>query len=80
LAQVVEPPNALLRQRQADARAKRDRGEPTVPSTIAEKRATSPFLRLDQPVVRAAAEVHAGRRLADRVAVSAEVRACKNTF
>jgi hydroxyacylglutathione hydrolase len=79
-AQVVEPPNALLRQRQADAQAKRDRGEPTVLSTIAEELATNPFLRVDEPAVRAAAELHSGGRLADRVAVFAEVRACKNAF
>jgi hydroxyacylglutathione hydrolase len=79
-AQAVEPANALLRQRQAGAQAKRDRGEPTVPSTIAEERATNPFLRVDEPAVRAAAELHAGRRLADRVAVFAEVRAWKNAF
>jgi len=59
---------------------KRDRGEPTVPSTIAEECATNPFLRIDEPAVRAAAELHAGRRLGDRVAVFAEVRACKNAF
>ena len=79
-AQAVEPANTLLRQRQAGAQAKRDRGEPTVPSTIAEERATNPFLRIDEPAVRAAAELHAGRRLADRVAVFAEVRAWKNAF
>jgi hydroxyacylglutathione hydrolase len=51
-----------------------------VPSTIAEERATNPFLRVDEPAVRAAAELHAGRRLADRVAVFAEVRVWKNAF
>jgi hydroxyacylglutathione hydrolase-like protein len=55
-------------------------GEPTVRSTIAEECATNPFLRVDEPAVRAAAELHSGRRLADRVAVFAEVRACKNAF
>jgi hydroxyacylglutathione hydrolase len=79
-AQVVEPANTLLQQRRVREQAKRDRGEPTVPSTIAEERATNPFLRVDQPAVRAAAERHAGRLLADRVAVFAEVRAWKNAF
>jgi hydroxyacylglutathione hydrolase len=32
-AQAVEPANALLRQRHSEAQTKRDRGEPTVPST-----------------------------------------------
>lgn len=79
-AQAVEPANVLLQQRRVREQAKRDRGEPTVPSTIAEERETNPFLRVDQPAVRAAAEQHAGRPLADRVAVFAEVRAWKNAF
>ncbi len=79
-AEVVEPGNVPLRQRRARDQAKRDRGEPTVPSTMAEERSTNPFLRVDQPAVRAAAERHAGRPLADRVAVFAEVRAWKNAF
>jgi hydroxyacylglutathione hydrolase len=79
-AQVVEPANVRLQQRRVREQAKRDRGEPTVPATIAEERATNPFLRVDEPAVRAAAERHAGRPLADRVAVFAEVRAWKNAF
>jgi hydroxyacylglutathione hydrolase len=79
-AQAVEPANVPLQLRQAREQAKRDRGEPTVPSTITEERATNPFLRVDQPAVRKAAQRHAGRVLADRVAVFAEVRAWKNTF
>ena len=79
-AEAVEPGNVPLRQRRARDQAKRDRGEPTVPSTMAEERSTNPFLRVDQPAVRAAAERHAGRPLADRVAVFAEVRAWKNAF
>jgi hydroxyacylglutathione hydrolase len=79
-AQVIEPANVALQQRQLRDQAKRNRGEPTVPSTIAEERATNPFLRVDEPTVRAAAERHAGRALADRIAVFAEVRAWKNAF
>lgn len=79
-AQAVEPANVELQQRRAREQAKRDRGEPTVPSTIAEERATNPFLRVEQGVVRVAAERRAGRPLADRVAVFAEVRAWKNAF
>lgn len=79
-ALAVEPANALLPERQTRAQAQRDRGEPTVPSTIAEERATNPFLRVDEPTVRAAAEHRAGRALAGRVAVFAEIRAWKNAF
>ncbi len=79
-AQAVEPANVPLRQRQAREQVKRNRGEATVPSTMAEEWGTNPFLRVDEPAVRAAAERHAGRALADRVAVFAEVRAWKNAF
>jgi hydroxyacylglutathione hydrolase len=77
-AQAVDPGNDQLRQRYLAARAKRDRGEPTVPSTIGEERATNPFLRSGEAVVHRAAERHAGRKLADRIAVFAEIRAWKN--
>ena len=59
---------------------KRDCGEPTLSSTIVKERATTPFPRIDQPPVQAAAERRAGRALADRVAVFTEIRAWKNAF
>ena len=55
-AHAVEPDNAALAARTVDATALRERGEPTLPSTIALERDTNPFLRADQPAVRAAAE------------------------
>ena len=41
----VEPDNADLAARLADVVALRDRGEATVPMTIALERATNPFMR-----------------------------------
>ena len=79
-AEAVEPGNRRLAERKARDQAKRDRGEPTVPSTIGEERATNPFLRCDVPEVVASAERHAGRRLQGTVEVFAEIRAWKNTF
>ena len=79
-ALAVEPDNARLKARLARDEAKRERGEPTVPSTLEEELATNPFLRCSQPAVIAAAERHAGRKLANRVEVFAEVRQWKNTF
>jgi hydroxyacylglutathione hydrolase len=58
----------------------RARGEPTVPSTIADERATNPFLRAAVPAVRAAAEAHAGHALPDAVASFAVLRQWKNEF
>jgi hydroxyacylglutathione hydrolase len=79
-ALAVEPQSAPLHARLERNQAKRGRGEPTLPSTIAEERATNPFLRTSDAAVRAAAIHHAGRELPDRVAVFAELRAWKNAF
>jgi hydroxyacylglutathione hydrolase len=79
-AAAVEPSNAALAERQARDAALRERGQPTVPSTIADELATNPFLRAGEPAVRAAAEAHAGRLLDGDVAVFAELRAWKNGY
>jgi hydroxyacylglutathione hydrolase len=79
-AETVDPRNAALSQRLAQARAQRERGAPTVPVSLAEERATNPFLRVDEAAVRAAAEQRAGRVLDGRAAVFAEIRAWKNAF
>lgn len=44
-ALTVEPENAALVSRMAEVIAMRERGEPTVPTTIALERATNPFMR-----------------------------------
>jgi hydroxyacylglutathione hydrolase len=44
-ALTVEPDNLALRRRAAEIDQLRARGEPTVPSTMGEERATNPFLR-----------------------------------
>jgi hydroxyacylglutathione hydrolase len=51
----IEPDNVALRQRQAEARALRSQGLPTLPSTIQLELETNPFLRCDQPAVQRAA-------------------------
>ena len=79
-ALAVEPANGALRDRQTREQTKRDRGLPTLPSTIADELATNPFLRAGTPAVFAAAEAHAGRRLADAVEAFAIVREWKNAF
>ncbi len=77
-AQAVEPGNAALEARRVRDAARRERGEPTVPSSIAEERATNPFLRCAEPEVIAAAERRAGKRLAGPVEVFATLREWKN--
>jgi hydroxyacylglutathione hydrolase len=79
-AQAVEPDNPALDERKARDTAKQLRGEPTLPSTIADELATNPFLRCHEPAVVAAAEAHAGRKLSSPVEVFAEIRAWKNNF
>jgi hydroxyacylglutathione hydrolase len=79
-AAAVEPANAALARRAARDAALRERGQPTVPSTIADELATNPFLRAGAPAVRAAAQAHAGRALDGDVDVFAELRAWKNGF
>ena len=74
----VEPGNRALVARQKREAAKRERSEPTLPSTIGEELETNPFLRANLPSVKAAAEAHAGHRLDDAVASFAEIRAWKN--
>lgn len=49
----VEPQNPDLRARVADAWTRRERGESTVPSTIADERATNPFIRVNSPELQA---------------------------
>jgi hydroxyacylglutathione hydrolase len=77
---VVEPSNAELVERVVRERRKRERGEPTVPSTIGLERATNPFLRAALPQVRAAAAAHAGALPEDDVASFAVLREWKNHF
>jgi len=79
-ALAVEPGNVALRERQLREQGKRDRDQPTVPSTVALERATNPFLRAGEPSVFAAAQAHAGRKLADATEAFAVVREWKNGF
>ncbi len=79
-ARAVEPANAAVAARIARERGKRDLGQPTVPSSLDDERATNPFLRAGLAPLRAAAEAHAGRALADEVESFAVLREWKNGF
>ena len=79
-AVAVERGNAALDARVARETGKRDRGLPTLPSTIADERATNPFLRAGVPDVATAASAHAGHRLTGAVDVFAHLREWKNGF
>jgi len=79
-AKTVDPDNRALRQLETRARQLRDRDQPTLPSTIAQEKATNPFLRCREPDVIAAASKYAGKPLTDPVSVLAAIREWKNSF
>jgi hydroxyacylglutathione hydrolase len=79
-ALAVEPDNRALRARVAEIGAQRAAHRPTLPTPLAEERACNPFLRCAEPAVRAAAERHAGRALADASEVFGTLRAWKDGF
>jgi hydroxyacylglutathione hydrolase len=75
----VEPGNAAVSAKAARVAEQRARGEFTVPSTLAEEKATNPFMRCDSPEIIAHV---AGALAADRspAAVLGAVRAAKDKF
>ncbi len=77
-AQHVEPGNAEIASRLERTTAQRARNEPTIGATIAEERATNPFLRWASPEVRAFAAARGDARTDDDV--FARVREAKNAF
>lgn len=79
-AAAIEPGNATLHRRTAEARALRDRDAPTLPARLADELAANPFLRVDAPAVRAAVAARLGRAPADRVETFASLRQWKDGF
>jgi hydroxyacylglutathione hydrolase len=79
-ALAVEPDNQQLVARSAECAALRQRGQPTVPSTVGLELATNPFLRCSVAGVQAAAQQEDPEAGKDVVAVFAALRSWKNTF
>ena len=76
----VEPDNPVLQKRWETCRQQRERGQPTLPSTIGIEMETNPFLRpLQQPVIDSA-QRYAGKTLSSAVNVFASLREWKNNF
>ncbi|RFB77986.1 hydroxyacylglutathione hydrolase [Methylovirgula sp. 4M-Z18] len=73
-ALTIEPNNSLLQDRAGEIATQRAKGEMTLPTTIALELATNPFLRADEPAVKAAL----GMSDADASQVFAEIRERKN--
>jgi hydroxyacylglutathione hydrolase len=79
-AAAVDPDNPALRRRTEEARAMRDRDQPTLPATLAGERAANPFQRVDAPAVRDAVAARLGHPPADRVETFAGLRHWKDGF
>lgn len=79
-AMEVEPGNAELKFRIERERDKRERGIPTVPSTIGVEKSTNPFLRFREDGIadRLASAGHLSTR--EPIAVFAALRQWKNSF
>ncbi len=79
-AATVESDNPEIAARHERAIALLDRDQPTVPSTMAEEKATNPFLRADRPAVVAAVQRTSPPKSDDPAAVFAEIRRWKDRF
>ena len=75
-ALTIEPDNFELRRRETQAKALREKGLPTLPTTIGLEKATNPFLRFAHPNVRKTLGMENDRD----VDVFARLRAMKDTF
>jgi hydroxyacylglutathione hydrolase len=72
----VDPDNAALQSYARRVSERRGRGEPTVPTVLAAELEANPFLRWDDPALRA----HLGLQAAQDWEVFAEVRRRKDSF
>ncbi|MEO1120374.1 MAG: hydroxyacylglutathione hydrolase [Pseudomonadota bacterium] len=75
-AVTVDPENAALKDRVAEVEAQRAANEPTIPTTLGREMATNPFLRAEEPSVKAAT----GLPDADGATTFAEIRRRKDSF
>lgn len=78
-ARAVEPHSLALAAHEAECQSLRDRGLPTLPSTIGRERQINPYLRCDQPDVISSA-VARGADGRDPVSVLATIRRWKDQF
>ena len=78
-AKWVEPDSESIVVRDKIEMAKQEKGQPTIPTTVSLERATNPFMRLQQPQVKAAAENYAGKVLHNDWQVFAALREWKDS-
>ncbi len=79
-AATLEPDNPALKSRTEDARARRARGEPTLPARLADERAANPFLRVDAIADERIPWPQGAKPSARRVERFAALRLAKDNF
>ncbi len=79
-ALACDPHNANLRDWSLEAAALRERGVPTLPTTIAHECAVNPFLRAGDPAVQATLADALHETVSDRLAAFTLMREWKNRF
>lgn len=79
-ALACEPDNVQLRAWRDEAVALRERGMPTLPTTVAHERAVNPFLRADNPKIQNTLAEQLHETVPDRLAAFALMREWKNRF
>ena len=79
-AALVEPENSEIQSRLQKVKTLRENNLPTLPSLLSEEMATNPFLRCHQTSVKSSLENHAGKQLADKIEIFAELRQWKDRF
>lgn len=79
-ATMVEPNNPAVQSRHAQVRTRRAAGELCIPSTLADERATNPFLRLNSEAVRAFARARSVLDEHDPIAVFTALRKARDAF
>jgi hydroxyacylglutathione hydrolase len=75
----ADPENAALQDYAKEVQALRERGRPTVPTTLGRELAANPFLRADEPALQARWAENGGV-VGDAVATFAALRAAKDNF
>ena len=79
-AVAVEPDNEILQQRVVEVQQLRQRETPSVPSTLAQEKATNPFLRASVPAVISAAKNREKDLKNDEASVFKVIRKWKDCF
>jgi hydroxyacylglutathione hydrolase len=79
-AAVVEPGNPAILKRLAKVKTLRENQLVSLPTTLREEKETNPFLRCDQPLVKAATEKFSGQILTTPLEVFSSLRKWKDGF